>query len=130
MIFHALPHELHFPVIGLADETVHVEAREIHLGHEIVAAEESLNRMKPLHLEVFILDSLVGLAEICILLVPFFRTGKKVNEWLLEVSSGSPLIEPILMWCLRFVEHAGRSSLLTRYLAAESKGGFVLQGEI
>ena len=65
-----------------ADEKVHVELSEIHLGNEIVAAKESLYGAKPLHLKVFVLDVLVGLTEIHASLhiaIPIFEIGKRLT---------------------------------------------------
>ena len=42
--FPALPHEPHVLVVGLADEEVHVEVAEIHLGDTVVAAYELRRR--------------------------------------------------------------------------------------
>ena len=41
----ALPHEPHVPAVGLADEEVHAEVAEIHLGDVVVAAKELLDRV-------------------------------------------------------------------------------------
>ena len=59
-----------------------VEVGEIHLGNEIVVAKELPNGAKPFHCEVFVLDVLVGLAEIHTsphLAGTFLRYGKKVD---------------------------------------------------
>ena len=50
----ALPHELHVPAVGLADEEVHVEVVEIHLTDVVVAAKELLDRVQALHPEVLV----------------------------------------------------------------------------
>ena len=47
LIFLALPHERHVLAVGLADQEVHVEVRGVNLHHEIVAAAELSNSMKP-----------------------------------------------------------------------------------
>ena len=56
----ALPHEPH----GMADQEVHVEVAQIHLGDQVVAANELLNSMQPFHVEMLILNAAVRLAEI------------------------------------------------------------------
>ena len=56
----ALPHEPH----GMADQEVHVEVAQIHLGDQVVAANELLNSMQPLHFEMFVPNAAVGLLEI------------------------------------------------------------------
>ena len=43
---------------------MHVEVAEIHLGDIVVAAKELLDRVQALHLEVLVLDVLVGSTEI------------------------------------------------------------------
>ena len=64
LILLALPHELHVPVVGFADEEVHVEVAEINLCHQVVAMDEGLHSVKALHLEVLIPDATVGLPEV------------------------------------------------------------------
>ena len=74
-------HEPHVPAVGLADEEVHVEVREIRLGNEIVLVEKLLSGVKLLHPQVLVPD-VVGLTEIYtsrILPLPLFRTVKKVH---------------------------------------------------
>ena len=63
-ILRGFPHELHVRVVGLADEKVHVEVEEIHVGNGIVAVEELLNGVKTCHLEMFVPNVLARLAEI------------------------------------------------------------------
>ena len=60
----ALPHEPHVPPVVLADEEVHVEVGQVHLCDVVVAADELLDRVQALYLEVLVLDVLVGSAEI------------------------------------------------------------------
>ena len=40
-------HEPHVPAVGLADEEVHVEVREIRLGNEIILVEKLLSGEAP-----------------------------------------------------------------------------------
>ena len=60
----ALPHEPHVLAVGLVDEEVHVQVGEIHFRYSIVAAEEFLNSVKPLHLEVLAPYVTIRLAEV------------------------------------------------------------------
>ena len=56
--------EPHVPAVGLADEEVHVEVAQVDLRDKVVAADELLNWVQPLHLEVLVPNATVGLAEI------------------------------------------------------------------
>ena len=60
----ALLHEPHVPAVGMADEEVHVKVAEIHLGDQVVASNELLNSMQPLHFEMLIPNVAGGLAKI------------------------------------------------------------------
>ena len=64
LVLLALPHEPHVPAVGMADQEVHVEVAQIHLGDQVVEANELLNSMQPLHFEMFVPNAAVGLAEI------------------------------------------------------------------
>ena len=48
----------------MADEEVHVKVAEIHLGDQVVAANELLNSMQPLHFEMLVPNATVGLPEV------------------------------------------------------------------
>ena len=84
----ALPHEPHIPAVGLADEEVHLEVRQVHLGDVVVAANELLDRVQALHLEVLVLDVPVGSAEIDASPHPVGALLQNLEEGALEAIRG------------------------------------------
>ena len=48
----------------MANEEVHVEVSQIHLDDQVIAANELLNSMQPLHFEMLVPNVAVGLVEI------------------------------------------------------------------
>ena len=57
-------HEAELATFGRADRHVHEEVGDVDLGQHIAATDEGLGCVQPLHLEVLILDVLVGHIEI------------------------------------------------------------------
>ena len=83
----------------MTDEEVHVEVARIHFGDQVVSANELLHGVQPFHFAMLVLNELLGLRRSTqprILPVPFFGTGKKVDQRLLEVSGDSSWTERIL----------------------------------
>ena len=64
LVLLALPHEPHVRAVGMANEEVHVEVAQIHLGDQVVAVNEQSNSMQPLHFEMLVLNAAVGLSEV------------------------------------------------------------------
>ena len=82
----------------MADEEVHVKVAEIHLGDQVVASNELLNSMQPLHFEILITNATFGLVEIHTtshLAGAFLRHGEECRPDSLEVSGRSSSTEPI-----------------------------------
>ena len=59
-----LPHELRVSAVGMADEEVHVEVAQIHLGDQAVAGNELPNSMQPFRLEMLVPNATGGLPEV------------------------------------------------------------------
>ena len=76
----------------MADEEVHVEAAQIHLGDQVVAANELLNSMQRLHFKMFVPNATAGLREVHTashLASAFLRYGEESRRETSEVSNGS-----------------------------------------
>ena len=57
-------HQAEVAAVRRADRLVHEEVGDVDLGHHIAAADEGLGCVQPLHLEVLVLDVLVGHTDI------------------------------------------------------------------